>query len=143
MKKLLLFFSVLTVTTGCSIVDRSCFWSYKIENQTGVEIVVEVSENDDIYETTIGAGDEQTVYEMSGGGCGHSGLTENPSPYAEEQIFGTSGVKIEINKELMPDDILKSKYWDFAILGRHNNYLTYTLTLTSKLLEEMQQQKEE
>ena len=136
-----MFFTV-AMTTGCTIVDYNCNWDYKIDNQTGADIVVEVERRDAVYEsTTIEVGDTQNFYYMDGH-CGSGGVPENPRPYEEEQIFGTSYVKIKINGDLISDAIFKSKYWNFVSTGRHHTNITYTLTLTDELLEEFRQQDE-
>ena len=79
MKKLLMFFTV-AMTTGCTIVDYNCNWDYKIDNQTGTDIVVEVERRDAVYKsTTIEVGDTQIFYNGNGH-CGSGGVPQNIYP---------------------------------------------------------------
>ncbi len=143
MKKLLMFFTV-AMTTGCTIVDYNCNWDYKIDNQTGADIVVEVERRDAVYEsTTIEVGDTQIFYNGNGH-CGSGGVPQNIYP-PEESIFDASFTYLEyikINGDLIPYNNFKSKYWNFVSTGRHHTNITYTLTLTDELLEELRQQDE-
>lgn len=141
MKKLILFFAVAAVASvvGCSTVDYSCITYFKIDNQTGVDITVEIEKIDILYATTIEKEEIKTVYDTSGR-CGEGGISHNPfNP--DDLIFTTYIESVKINGELMPDAIRESKYWNFESTGRRHNIITYTLTLTNELLEEIRRQE--
>ena len=131
----------VAVMTECTVTDYGCETYFKVINQTGGDIVVNIGYPEGVVHksTYIESGDEQTVY-FTSGRCAKEGVIQNPfSP--EELIFWTYIEYVEINGEIMPDEFRKSKYWDFVSSGRRHDIIAFTLTLTNELLEEFRQQE--
>jgi hypothetical protein len=134
MKKPLLFFAMaaLALMSGCGIADYGCNTYFKVINQTGNDIIVEVGRIDVVYETTsIGLGKGQTIYDFETL-CGKNHVVADL--YSEEEQIENLFMKINGNN--VSDAIWKRKYWNFASKPYET---TFTLTLTNALLEEMQQ----
>ena len=126
--------------TGCTIVDRSCYWRYMINNQTGADIVVEVGHGETMYQTRlIESYYTETIYD-SGGPCKEDEDAARTNP--EALITYDVITYMKINGELMSDAILKRKNWN-VFYGKHNSSsYSCTMTLTNELLEEFRQQEE-
>ncbi len=144
MKKLILFFTVamvaVAITTGCTIVDRSCYWYYRINNQTGADIVVEVGHRETAYQSRlIKSYYEETIYDRGGGCEEDEDVFRN---YPEEPIGYDAITYMKIDGKYMSNAILKGKYWTL-FKSKHNSSSYFcVMTLTNELLEELRQQDE-
>ncbi len=124
MKKLLLFFAVVTIAmTGCQ--EKICGTSdYKIVNQIESDIVIELKFGAR-QETIIHSGETRMIY--------HSEWCRDTrfEPAMTPEILNA---EMTIDGELIPRTIWRHEYWtvnaDFE-----NDYSIFSLTVTDELLE--------
>ena len=135
MKKLIYTFGILALLAGagCAKVDYSCYWHFKIANQTESNIVVVSSFS---FDETIKPGETFEISRI----MAHCDKNTRPGDiFTEDEVmqishFSDQTIKIKLNKHLLSDTLWTRKYWDFA---EKEYQATYTLTITDELLENL------
>jgi hypothetical protein len=144
MKKLLLIGIVVLcglMLNACRNVDYGFEYDFYIANNTDTDVSVTVVKNTG-KEYVISPNDELRI-SSRGGECGKR-KTALDDQYPDEEmiiqpLYHTSfTIQIKVGDEIIPDIIMKRKYWNFTTQGNYD--ATYTLTITDELVEELRNQ---
>jgi hypothetical protein len=128
------------MTTGCRDVDYGCNRDFYIANNTDVSVTVIKNTG---REYIISPNDELRI-SSRGGECGKRKPPLEDQYPDEEMIMQLSHsipftIQIKIGDEIIiPDIIMKRKYWNFTTQGNYD--ATYTLIITDELVEELRNQ---
>lgn len=122
MKKLLLYFTVLSLASTLTGCDGSCTMEFKILNQTKSEIVVEKNNSEQVR---IGFDEWQLVDRQVATCAPRGSIAYNDDIKMVNATMKISGIT-------MPDVIWTNKYWDLEI---QDSQSIYTLIITYELLQ--------
>jgi hypothetical protein len=135
MKNLFLLFVWATLffaLTGCAKVDNECSWSFKILNQTSLNITIAGSATTE----SIAPGGEGVISQLHAM-CGEN-VSDPGDRFQENDIMDITNnpnisIQVKAGKELMPNEIFRRNHWAYTHTSKGN--ATYTLTLTEELIE--------
>ncbi len=135
MKKLLIFFIIGTAVllTGCPKVDYGCTWAFSIVNNTDSNVTVVW--NDQREDVVISGKNINISSIYTDCNKRDSNLEDR---FGEDEIMrithsSNTTIQIKVGDEVMPEIIMKRKYWTFEATGNYS--AIYTLNITDELME--------
>ncbi|MDR0907315.1 MAG: hypothetical protein LBM63_01690 [Rikenellaceae bacterium] len=127
--------------TKCITRDYGCEYYFYVANTTATDVFFTTVKKTG-REYIISPNDELRI-SSRGGECGKRETALDDQFPDEEMIIqplpNTSfTIQIKVGDEIMPDIIMKRKYWKFTTKGNYR--ANYTLVITDELVEELSNQ---